>query len=71
MRSRRVTVQARYAPSQPDVVDRVLSAVPYLLPFLDAFSYGRFLFYQFPSVKAMVMPFVPMLNLYASIPFAG
>ncbi len=68
-RGKTVHVQARYN-SSPDVVERVLSAVPYLLPFLDAFAYGRFLFLQVPAVKALVTPVVPLLQLYTNIPFA-
>lgn len=65
-------MQARYSAGRgsPDVADRVLSAIPYLLPFLDAFSYGRFLFWQVPAIKAIVAPFIPVLKVYAGIPFA-
>lgn len=105
LRRRQLVVQARYGNSSPEVADRVIAAVPYLLPFLDAFSYGRcawarmrqrrlglvflllaaptctpqprsgaslrFLFFQYPVVKAVVQPFGPLLGLYATVPFAG
>jgi Chloroplast import apparatus Tic20-like len=65
-----VAVAARYRSSTPDVQDRVLAAVPYLLPFLDAFGYGRFLFYQYPAITRALSPMSPLLQLYASVPFA-
>lgn len=67
-------VSARYGSyrsSAPNVAERVLAAVPYLLPFLDAFSYGRFLFYQFPVIARAVAPIAPLLSLYHSVPFAA
>lgn len=48
-----LSVNARYGGSsmagrsgQPEIVDRVIAALPYLLPFFNAFSYGRYLFYM-------------------------
>lgn len=69
---RRLQVSARYYRSAaPSVGDRVLAALPFLLPFLDAFSYGRFLFYQFPMIARAVAPMAPLLSLYHSVPFAA
>jgi uncharacterized membrane protein len=74
-RARAVAVAARYnsyrSSSGPNVGERVLAALPFLLPFLDAFSYGRFLFFQFPAVARAVAPFAPLLQLYHSVPFAA
>lgn len=56
--------------SAPSPIDRLIAAVPWLLPLLDAFSYGRFLFYQFPLAARLVSPLAPLVSLYASIPFA-
>eukprot|EP00879_Flechtneria_rotunda_P002789 GHRR01002998.1.p1 GENE.GHRR01002998.1~~GHRR01002998.1.p1 ORF type:complete len:212 (+),score=45.30 GHRR01002998.1:166-801(+) len=61
---------ARYRGGSPDIADRVLAAVPYLLPFLDSFSYGRFLFYQFPQITRVIAPLSPLVSLYSSVPFA-
>ena len=63
-------VEARYRGSSPDIQDRVLAAIPYLLPFLDSFGYGRFLFYQFPQITRVIAPVAPLVSLYASVPFA-
>lgn len=71
---RALVVKARggyYRSAAPGPADRVLAAVPFLLPFLDAFSYGRFLFYQFPLVAKAVAPLAPLLSLYHSVPFAA
>jgi uncharacterized membrane protein len=48
----------------------VVSALPYILPFLDAFSYGRFLIYQYPLIRQAITPLAPVLGLYSSVPFA-
>jgi uncharacterized membrane protein len=69
---RPLRVSARYyRSSAPSAADRVLAAAPFLLPFLDAFSYGRFLFYQFPAIARAVSPVAPLLSLYHSVPFAA
>eukprot|EP00882_Tetradesmus_deserticola_P001218 GHRQ01001317.1.p1 GENE.GHRQ01001317.1~~GHRQ01001317.1.p1 ORF type:complete len:230 (+),score=88.69 GHRQ01001317.1:265-954(+) len=71
-RARCVSVAARYSKGggSPDVQERVLAAVPYLLPLLDSFGYGRFLFYQYPIVRSFVSPLAPLLGVYSSVPFA-
>ncbi|KAF8070935.1 TIC20-II [Scenedesmus sp. PABB004] len=69
-RRRGVAVAARYRGGSPDAVERVLAAVPYLLPLLDSFGYGRFLFYQFPALTRVIAPLSPLVSLYASVPFA-
>lgn len=63
-------VEARYRGSSPDIAERLLAAVPYLLPFLDSFGYGRFLFYQYPLITRVIAPLAPLVSLYASLPFA-
>lgn len=45
--------------------------LPFLMPFLDAFSYARFLFFQFPPLARAVAPLAPLLQLYHSVPFAA
>ncbi len=73
-----VAVAARYAgggayrsAQGPNIGERILAAIPFLLPFLDAFSYGRFLFFQFPMVARAVAPMAPLLALYHTVPFAA
>lgn len=64
-----MAVTARYRGS-PDIQERVLAAIPYLLPLLDSFGYGRFLFYQFPQIRSVIAPLGPLVSLYTSVPFA-
>jgi hypothetical protein len=64
-------VQARYrGSSSPDLPERVLSALPYLLPFLDSLGYGRFLFFQYPMITRAIAPLAPLISLYSTVPFA-
>jgi uncharacterized membrane protein len=56
--------------SQPSIPDRVLAAVPYLLPLLHSFQYGRFLLYTSPMLRQAVSPLFPLLQAYNSVPFA-
>jgi len=57
--------------SGPSIQDRVLAALPYVLPFLNVFHYGRFLFYMYPTLKACIKPIFPALALYHSLPFGS
>lgn len=66
-----VTVQARYQGSSPDIPERVLAAVPYLLPFLDSLGYGRFLFFQYPIITKALAPLAPLISIYSTVPFAS
>ena len=55
----------------PSVPDRVVSALPYLLPLFDSLRYGKFLFLQFPLFASVLTPFEPLMRVYFSVPFAG
>lgn len=75
-----VTVQARYSAAggggnwsvgSPGIADRVLAALPYLLPFFDCVMYGRYLFYMYPAIKMAVQPLLPAMSLYHSIPMGS
>ncbi|KAF5826603.1 hypothetical protein DUNSADRAFT_2551 [Dunaliella salina] len=57
--------------SGPSIQDRVLAAVPYILPFLNVFQYGRFLFYMYPTLRACIKPIFPALALYHSLPLGS
>ncbi|KXZ55268.1 hypothetical protein GPECTOR_3g405 [Gonium pectorale] len=80
-RSAALTVQARYSPAPrsgswspggtPGIVDRVLAALPYILPYFDAVAYGRYLFHLYPAAKAAIVPFLPAMSLYHSLPFGS
>lgn len=77
-RATTLSVQARYSgggaarsSSGPDIVERVLAAVPYILPFFDAISYGRYILHAYPAVRAAIQPILPAMGLYHSVPFGG
>lgn len=51
--------------------DRVLAAVPYLLPFLDGARYARYLYQQYPFTRPLLDPLIPLVQTYNAVPFAG
>lgn len=56
---------------QPEIFDRCVAAVTYLLPFMNAFVYVRFLYHQQPLVRQCLQPLLPALSAYNAIPFAS
>ncbi len=46
------------------VSDRILASLPYLLPVLDGVSFGFVLFSQFPYLKIILLPLLPLLSIY-------
>ncbi|MEW5319940.1 MAG: hypothetical protein WDW38_011050 [Sanguina aurantia] len=73
-----LSVTARFSSSSsnnrsfsPSVLERVISCVPYLLPFFDAFMYGIYLFRMFPVMRMCMAPILPALSAYHSTPFAA
>lgn len=55
----------------PAIPDRVVAALPYILPLFDGLRYGKFLFVQFPAFAAVLAPFEPLMRIYFSVPFAS
>lgn len=53
------------------VADRIFASLPYLLPLIDGLAFGMFLFRQFPVLQLIVLPILPLVQLYSSVPFAG
>ncbi len=53
------------------VSDRIFACLPYLLPVIEVFKEGRFLFAQFPPLQLLFLPLVPLLNIYYGVSFAG
>lgn len=54
----------------PDMPERILASLPYLLPLLDTLPYGRYLFLQFPFIARALAPLGPVNALYHLFPFA-
>jgi Chloroplast import apparatus Tic20-like len=52
------------------VPDRIFACLPYLLPLVEGLAFGRFLFQQFPVLRLLFMPLVPLMQIY-SLPFAS
>ena len=57
--------------AKPDIGDRIIASVPYLLPLLDGLRYGRFFFQEFPQVLPLIAPLQPLIKAYYTLPFAS
>lgn len=53
------------------VSDRIFACLPYLLPLVEVFRYGEFLFTQFPPLGLLFLPLQPLIAIYFGVPFAG
>jgi hypothetical protein len=53
------------------VKDRIFASLPYLLPLLDVYPFGRFLLRQFPILGLIYLPLQPLLALYYGVQFAS
>ena len=53
------------------LVDRGVAAAVYLLPVLDGFVYGSYVYQNVPPIGAAAYMFLPFVNLFNSLPFAG
>ncbi|MBE9138142.1 hypothetical protein IQ254_13265 [Nodosilinea sp. LEGE 07088] len=59
----------------PTILDRILAALPYILPITAGLPYGFQLIRQFPVFGFLLLPLSPLISLYATlegaIPFFG
>lgn len=53
------------------VWDRILACLPYLLPLVEVYPFGQFLLAQFPPLKLLFVPLVPLLSIYYGVRYAG
>jgi len=53
------------------VSDRIFACLPYLLPLIEVFVFGRFLFTQFPPLQLLFLPLTPLLTIYYGVRYAG
>lgn len=51
-------------------LDRVFACLPYLIPLLDGLSFAAPFFNQFPALKIVLLPLMPILGIY-SLPFVS
>jgi len=49
------------------IPDRIFATLPYVLPLLEVYIFGLFLFALFPPVALIYLPFTPFLLLYGAI----
>lgn len=54
----------------PSSRDRLIAAVPYMLPLFESLRYGKFFFQQFPISYSILAPLAPLIQLFQSVPFA-
>jgi uncharacterized membrane protein len=53
------------------LVDRAAAALPYLLPLIAAYPYGKYLFQAYPAILHYISPIMPMIKAYYSVPMAS
>lgn len=49
--------------SSHTVADRFFGCLPYLLPIADVYTFGFFLFQQFPELQQLYIPLAPLLAI--------
>lgn len=49
-----------------DIKDRIFAALPYLLPLMYSFPFGKYLFEQFPIFQLIFLPLAPVMAIYFS-----
>ncbi|GAB4377709.1 MAG: hypothetical protein Kow00121_27970 [Elainellaceae cyanobacterium] len=52
-------------------LDRFFACLPYLLPLLDGIQFSIPFFNQFPVLQPLLIPLLPLLQLYRGVPFIG
>ena len=57
--------------AEPDAAERAAAAAPYLLPCLDGFFYGAYVYATIPLLGSAALGFLPVVNAFQSLPFAG
>ncbi|MBD6619486.1 hypothetical protein FNW02_27585 [Komarekiella sp. 'clone 1'] len=53
------------------VSDRIFACLPYLLPLIEVFVFGRFLLAEFPPLQLLFLPLLPLLRIYYGVRYAG
>lgn len=47
--------------------DRIFASLPYLLPLMDGLSFSGPFFSQFPNLRIVILPLLPLLQIYGII----
>ena len=53
------------------VSDRIFACLPYLLPLIEVFVFGRYLLSDFPPLQLLFLPLLPLLRIYYGVRYAG
>jgi uncharacterized membrane protein len=53
------------------VSDRIFASLPYLLPLIEVFAFGRYLLSEFPPLQLLFLPLLPLLRIYYGVRYAG
>lgn len=56
---------------QPSASDRAAASLVYLLPALDGFGYGTYVYQNIPPLGAVAYQLLPIVNGFESLPFGG
>lgn len=51
--------------------DRFFGSIAYLLPIVEVYSFGRFVFEQFPIAELLYQPLAPLMWLFYTIPMGS
>ncbi|MEB3227334.1 MAG: Tic20 family protein [Synechocystis sp.] len=57
--------------STADIKDKLFGALVYVIPLLDAYVFGEFIFQQFPILGLIYLPILPLLKFYYQFPFGS
>ncbi len=51
--------------SSETALDRFFGSLAYLLPIVDVYAFGKFVFQQFPIVEQLYLPLSPLMLIYS------
>ena len=51
--------------------DRIFACLPYLLPLIEVFAFGKFFLNDFPLLGLIFLPLLPLLRIYYGVRYAG
>ena len=67
----RIVTPAMLQGGDAPLADRAAAALVYILPLLDGFPYGSFIYANIPAVGNAAYTLLPLVNGFQSLPFAG
>ena len=70
LRARQQTIRAA-ADSDADPLERLFGCLPYILPILDGFSYGAYVYANVPLIGDAAVTAAPAVGAFQESPFSG